>query len=245
MAKDPRIWAKFAVDMPDNPKILPLSDAAFRCLIEMTMYSRRMLTDGFVASRLAVAKWGLDVLEELCENDPFKPSLSRVSEGGLEGFQIRDFAEHQELRADIEARSRRNKANGSKGGQARAKQVAKQPAKRKSSETQAETETETESNKPLNPPLKGGERKGSRLPDGWMPSREDIAAVAADCPGFDTQREHKNFTEYWLSKTGQGAVKLNWSMTWRTWMRRAYDRLPANQKPTQTRKVKRFNDEDD
>lgn len=140
MAKDDRIWAKFAVDMPDNPKVLPLSDAAFRCLIEATLYSRRLTTDGFLASRLAVAKWGVEALQELCQNDAEKPSLIEVDGGYL----IHDFGEHQETKAEIEAKRSRNRANGAKGGQARAKRVANQSAKRESSEPQAETETETE-----------------------------------------------------------------------------------------------------
>lgn len=239
MAKDDRIWAKFAVDMPDNPKVLPLSDAAFRCLIEATMYARRMLTDGFLASRLAVAKWGLEVLQELCSNDPDKPSLIEV-EGG---YLIHDFTEHQETKAEIEAKRERNRANGRKGGVANAKRLAKQGVKPTSSHAVAETETETDINKPLKAPLKRG-GKGSRLDKDWMPSAEDVAVVAEQCPGFDTQREHLNFVEYWLSVPGQKGVKLSWSMTWRSWMRRAYDRLPPSQKPTRERKVRRFNDED-
>lgn len=241
MAKDDRIWAKFAVDMPDNPKILPLSDAAFRCLIEATLYSRRLTTDGFLASRLAVAKWGVEALQELCQNDAEKPSLIEVDGGYL----IHDFGEHQETKAEIEAKRSRNRANGAKGGQARAKRVANQSAKRESSEPQAETETETETDiTPLSPP-KGGDKKGTRIEPGWMPTQEDVKAIADQCPGFDSQREHLNFMDYWQSKPGRAGLKLNWSLTWRSWMRNAYDRLPQSQKPTRNRKVKRFNDEDD
>lgn len=57
---------------------------------------------------------------------------------------IRDFAEHQDTRAEIEARSARNKAAGQRGGLARAKRRAKQVASESLSESQAETETETE-----------------------------------------------------------------------------------------------------
>lgn len=140
MAKDGRLYAKFTLDFPDSHKILPLSDKAFRALVEMTIWSRKQMTDGFVASRLAVAKWSLDVLQELCSNDPENPSLIEVENG----YQIHDFAEHQDTRAEIEARSARNKAAGQKGGQARAKRSAKRGASESLSETQAETETETE-----------------------------------------------------------------------------------------------------
>lgn len=141
MAKDGRLYAKFTLDFPDSHKVLPLSDKAFRALVEMTIWSRKQMTDGVLASRLAVAKWSLEVCQELCTNDPVNPSLIEVENGYL----IHDFAEHQDTRAEIEARSERNKAAGRKGGQARAKRSAKRVASESLSETQAETETETES----------------------------------------------------------------------------------------------------
>lgn len=141
--KDRRLYAKFTLDFADNYKILPLSDEAFRCLVEATLWSRKHMTDGVLARRYAVARWGLGVMTELATNDPENPSLIESEEGWL----IRDFAEHQDTRAEIEARSERNKAAGQKGGQARAKRSAKRVASASVSETQAETETETYKNK--------------------------------------------------------------------------------------------------
>ena len=60
VAKDRRLYAKFDINMADHPKIMPLSDAAFRALIESTMYARRQLSDGFIDTRIAIAKWGAD-----------------------------------------------------------------------------------------------------------------------------------------------------------------------------------------
>ena len=140
MAKDGRLYAKFTLDFPDSHKIMPLSDAAFRALVEMTIWSRRQMTDGFLASRYAVARWSLDVCQELATNDPTNPSLVEVENGYL----IHDFASHQDTKAEIEARTARNKLAGQKGGLAKAKRSAKQVAKRNSSEPVAETETETE-----------------------------------------------------------------------------------------------------
>ena len=131
MAKDNRLFGKFGLDFPDHPKILPLSDAAFRCLVEATLWSRKQMTDGLLARRYAVAKWGVDVLAELSTNDPENPSLIESEEG----WMLHDFAEHQDTRAEIEARSARNKAAGRRGGLAKAKQSAKQGAKRPASGT--------------------------------------------------------------------------------------------------------------
>lgn len=125
--KDPRLYAKFTISFASHPKILILSDAAFRCLVEATLWSREQEKDGFLARRLALAKWSLDVLQELCTNDDENPSLIEREEG----WYIHDYGEHQETKADIEARRERNRANGQKGGLAKAKRTAKQLAKPK------------------------------------------------------------------------------------------------------------------
>ena len=61
-AKDRRLYARLDIGFDEHDKIYPLSDAAFRALVEATLYARRQLTDGFLAERLAVKRWGGDVL---------------------------------------------------------------------------------------------------------------------------------------------------------------------------------------
>lgn len=128
--KDNRLYGKFTLDFPDSHKVMPLSDKAFRCLVEATLWSRKNMLDGFLPSRYAVAKWGLETLEELASNDPVKPSLETMENGWF----IRDYAEHQDTKEEIEARSKRAKTNGQKGGEAKAKRTAKQTAKQVASE---------------------------------------------------------------------------------------------------------------
>lgn len=124
--KDRRLYAKFTLGFPNHAKILILSDAAFRCLVEATLWSREQEKDGFLARRLALAKWSLEALQELCVNDDVNPSLIEREEG----WYIHDYAEHQETKADIEARRERNRINGQKGGLAKAKRPGKRPGKR-------------------------------------------------------------------------------------------------------------------
>lgn len=155
--KDQRLYGKFTLDFPRHPKIAILSDAAFRCLVEATLYSRDQLSDGLLARRYALATWGPDVLAELCSNDDENPSLIETEKGWV----IHDYAEHQDTKADIEARRERNKLAGQKGGLAKAKRAAKRGAKQVASkslsENVAETETETETHKE---PANAGSTRG-------------------------------------------------------------------------------------
>jgi len=64
-------------------------------------------------------------------------------------------------------------------------------------------------------------RRGTRLSDDWQPSAEEIAWAREHEPEVDWRREADKFRDYWLGKPGHGAVKLDWSATWRNWLRNA------------------------
>lgn len=191
-AKDNRLYAKFTLDFMDHPKIAGLSDAAFRCIVDAIIWSRRQQTDGFLARRLALAKWKLEVLRELCDNDDEKPSLIEREEG----WYIHDFADIQDTKAEIEARRARAVAAGQRGGLAKAKRPAKRPAKRKPAETLsenvAETETETDiSNGYVEPPT---HVSNAREKTGGIALREHTSNLPAHSAGALRVAEAYNAT---------------------------------------------------
>lgn len=112
MTKDKRLFAQFTLDFPDGPKIVGLSDAAFRAFVEIVCYSREYLTDGFIAAGVARKRWTADALQELCSNHDERPSLIAVDGG----WRIHDFAKHQMTTADIAVK----RAAGAAGGRAKA-----------------------------------------------------------------------------------------------------------------------------
>jgi len=64
--------------------------------------------------------------------------------------------------------------------------------------------------------------RGTRIDPNWQPSPEDRALARAE--GFsdpEIDREALQFRDYWLGASGSNAVKLDWSATWRNWVRRA------------------------
>jgi hypothetical protein len=64
--------------------------------------------------------------------------------------------------------------------------------------------------------------KGHRLPADWVPLAGD-REYAADL-GLNSDAVLEDFRGYWLAKTGQGATKLDWSLTWQGWCRREAQR---------------------
>lgn len=142
-----KLFAKFDLGFVDHPKIIGLSDAAFRAYVESIVYARQHLTDGFLDFRVVARKWGSQVVEELTTNDPNNPSWKPAKNGLQNGFQIHDFATHQTTKADIAEIREARSAAGKRGAQAKAEQnVSKSVANENGllSKTKPETETETE-----------------------------------------------------------------------------------------------------
>jgi len=89
-------WIKLDDTLPNNPKILPLSNAGFRLYIEGLCYANQYLTDGFLTQ--AVIR-RLD--HDLAHLELIEAGLWDEVEGGI---QIHDYTEHQTSRADVRAK---------------------------------------------------------------------------------------------------------------------------------------------
>lgn len=162
-SSDRRVWARLTVDFADSPKVAGLSDAAFRTLVEMILWSRKMMTDGVIPASVARRRWGAktqtetnsvtdsgthcetDPVTELCTNHPTSPSLVRTSGGD---YMIHDFLDHQESAEEVNARLARNTANGRRGGRPRKTDSKTHSVTDSGTQTKpkpkAETETELE-----------------------------------------------------------------------------------------------------
>ncbi|CAI3960532.1 DUF1376 family (YdaU), partial [Commensalibacter communis] len=64
-------------------------------------------------------------------------------------------------------------------------------------------------------------KRGSRLPDDWLPDEED--REYARNLGLDVIRTIEDFCGHWHAKAGKDAIKLDWSLTWKNWCRKARD----------------------
>src|SRR5215203_5400110 len=79
-------------------------------------------------------------------------------------------------------------------------------------------EAKADSNQPVR------QKRGYRLPVGWLPSDESINRIIEEFPGVTQEhmvREHRKFCDYWYGVGGQRGVKLDWQATWRNWIRKA------------------------
>ena len=87
MARRSEKFARLSLDYADHPKIVGLSDAAFRAHVELILYSRKYLTDGVIGKQIA-KRLLPHVLKELLNNDDEAPSLIALDNGDLSLIHI-------------------------------------------------------------------------------------------------------------------------------------------------------------
>jgi len=109
--RDPRNFIRVHNNLPDHPKVEVLSDAAFRLLIETWCWCDRNRTDGYVPAASWARRGAAKARRELVA-----VGLAHEVEGGV---QMHDYTDHQRSRAEMEAVSAKNSANGAKGGRPR------------------------------------------------------------------------------------------------------------------------------
>lgn len=75
-------------------------------------------------------------------------------------------------------------------------------------------------------PCKPISTRGSRLPDS-CPDLADLAFCKEERPDLDPVKIAAEFRDYWISIPGQKGCKLDWSATWRNWIRRTETKVSA------------------
>jgi hypothetical protein len=65
-----------------------------------------------------------------------------------------------------------------------------------------------------------GAARGNRIAPNWAPTITDYAFASSEgMTREDINREADKFRDYWIAKSGREACKLDWSATWRNWVR--------------------------
>jgi hypothetical protein len=68
-------------------------------------------------------------------------------------------------------------------------------------------------------------RMGTRIPRDFTPSDKMREIALSQFPGVDLLIETDKFCDYWQAQAGSKARKADWQLTWKTWIRTAYERL--------------------
>lgn len=221
-----QLWAKIALNLAENPKVIGLSDRAFRAFIEAILYSRKHMTDGFLDARVVNKMWGEEAAHELSTNDPSNPSWVAV-EGG---YVIHAFCEYQMTSEDVEKHREMQRQKGLKSAEARrakAEQNRTEPEpavepKLNRNELESESETETEKGVVIQRTRK------TPLQRGWKPSPAGYEYAKAKAPGMNIEKSLEDFEDYNLRNNRTNA---DWEAAWRTWVRKSIEFDPLLAQP--------------
>lgn len=210
-------YIKVYVNLPEHPRTLDLSDAAFRALIELWCYCKRNNTDG----RVPLPVWN--------------GYHYRVRKG-LSKHYVIEHVDHAEMTGYLEhqissakrAELRKHRAEaGKRGGQARAKNLA---LAKQTSDSPLKIEKEREKEKESKDSLGASRRRAVALPADFHVNESMRAWATEQCPGVDVEQQTANFKDW---HTAKGSTFKDWPAAWRTWMRRIPTKPPAMAAPQQ------------
>jgi hypothetical protein len=219
-----KLFAKLGHGFADDPKIIGLSDKAFRVYVESLLYACSNMTDGFLDERVLRRYGWLDAADELIANDA---NSSWLKVDG--GYQIHAFCDWK-MTSEAHARQ---VTNGRAGGLAKAKnrqeasQVvagASEVLDETASKVLPDKDIDKDKDKDLKP-LSADSRK-TQLRADWKPSDTILSTVADKYPLVDITYESERFINYWMST---GTPMKDWGRTWQNWMLRKQKELSEKQ----------------
>lgn len=137
MPRDKRLYMTFPIDFHRHPKLQRLPVEVRWTFVEMVGEARIADNDGVFTIEDAEFQWPTDHLAALVSSHPTRPLVRRTDEHYL----LREYAEHQQTRAEREALSAKRAEAGRKGGKTRpnAKHLLSN-----GEQTEAESESESE-----------------------------------------------------------------------------------------------------
>jgi len=80
-------------------------------------------------------------------------------------------------------------------------------------------EADTNRKEPSKEKSNSDSKRGSRLPEGWVPSEELKAWAKHEHPTVDVAKAAKGFVDYWIGVSGSRGLKLDWDATFRNRIR--------------------------
>lgn len=107
-------WARIDDVFPDHPKVVELSDRAFRVHVAAICYAARHLTDGHIPK---AAVPGLAAGRKAAVTELVRSGL--WDKNGNGGFVIHDYLDYNPSREEIEAERERKRQAGLEGAKKR------------------------------------------------------------------------------------------------------------------------------
>jgi hypothetical protein len=209
-------YSKIEHGLYENPKIVGLSDAAFRAYVESILFSGKHLTDGFLDERIVRRMWGGDVAAELCSNDPVNPSW--VAADG--GWQIYGYSERQTSKADVDAVRERKRSAANARWEAKRNAEPMHGASIVHSTTHAnampDIDIDIDTDIDIHKTPSGAKAKETRLPADWVPTKSHYEIARER--NLDIQHQAEMFR---LHAETHDRHAARWNAAFTTWLKKS------------------------
>lgn len=137
----------------------------------------------------------------------------------LSGITILRFDEHNGASAKTRAQTAKRVANHKTNAQVTQEtQIANADTVTNALPREEKRREDKEKKEPT-PSSKAG-ATGSRLPADWKPNLADTEYCKTERPDLLPSKVAQNFYDYWIAIPGAKGRKLDWSATWRGWVRK-------------------------
>lgn len=142
--------------------------------------------------------------------------IGLINEGRISAWQRRQFE------SDTSTERSRKHREAKRNGHATLQQHDATPP-----DTETDTEIEQENrNLPVSAKEPAGPKsgRGSRLSAEYqLPEPDSAYAAQIGVPAEHIAKQFERFRDFWIAKAGKDGVKLDWSATWRNWIRKFAD----------------------
>lgn len=201
----------------------PLEDLAYRRMLD-AYYLREgpIPSDPREVARLIRMRSNMEEIESVL-SEFFVLTESGWTHARCDAEIARMKDKQTKARASAEASVSARKANVQRVLSERSANVERTLSDR-SADVELPTPTPTPTANAITAPQSDAKKRGSRLADDWVLPKPWGEWALSQFPNWSVQEirtESEKFRDFWISKSGKDAAKLDWEATWRNWCRNA------------------------
>lgn len=206
-------WFRMYGEMMDDPKIGTLSDSAFRTWVELLCCACKAEDEGNTQLTEETLNWAL----RRNVTEPFQQLFQRglVTVNDAKEIVIAKWSDRQKKSDSSAPRVRRCREKAKLGNTSEPCNVTETDVKRYGNALEKSREEKKREEKKE----EKSSARATRLPADWEPDAGQIAFCQTERPDLVPFDVGCRFRDYWIGKAGKDGAKLDWSATWRNWVR--------------------------
>ena len=227
-------WCRLWHDAPDDPKWRVIAQkAGVRTGYVWAVWCRMLVNASKSSERGHLESWDDEVEAVALDYEHEEVQAIRKAMQGkvLDGNRLMGWEKRQPKREDDSServkRYRKSVTQRNAGADDETQAGADVTPRNAPDKSRLDTDKKTDT-PPCVPPQGGKRNRATRLPDNWSLSVDDMRFAAEQgliCN--EIAHEAAKFADYWRAQPDDKARKVNWSATWRNWVRRRQENRPT------------------